>query len=76
MPTYRFKNTDNGEEFEEFMSISKLEEYLLENPHFQQMPVAVKVVHEVGTNLKADNGFREVLSHIKDRYKVNNIKDY
>lgn len=76
MPTYKFKNTETTEEFEEFMSMSKLEEYLLENPHLQQMPVAVKVVHEVGTNLKADDGFREVLSHITDRYKINNIKSY
>lgn len=76
MPTYKFKNTETKEEFEEFMSIRALEEYLLENPHLEQMPTSVKILHERGTNLKADNGFREVLAHIKDRYKVNNIKDY
>ena len=31
MPTYRFLNNNTGEEFEDFMSISALEQYLKEN---------------------------------------------
>jgi len=76
MPTYKFRNTETNEEFEEFMSIRALDEYLLENPQLRQMPIPVKVLHERGTNLKVDDGYRELLAHIKDRYKVNNIKDY
>jgi hypothetical protein len=41
-----------------------------------QMIGAPRVVHERGTNLKVDDGFREVVSKIKDTYKINNIKDY
>ena len=76
MPTYRFKNNKTGEEFEEFMQMSKRESYLSENPDIIQMPVATTVVHETGTNLKVDDGFREVVSKIKNTYKINNIKSY
>lgn len=76
MPTYKFKNNKTGEEFEEFMSISRRESYLAENPDVSQMPVAATLVHEPGTNLKVDDGWREVLSKIKETYKINAIKDY
>ena len=35
-----------------------------------------KIVHERGTNLKVDDGFREVMSKVKENHRVNNIKDY
>ena len=35
---------------------------------------AVKVVHEAGSRLKVDDGWREVQSKMKDTYKINNIK--
>ena len=76
MPTYRFKNNDTNEEFESFMSISSREVYLKDNPHLSTMPVLTNIVYETGTNLKVDDGFREVMSKIKDTYKVNNIKSY
>ena len=38
MPTYNFKNTETGEEWEEFFSISGKEEFLKENDHIQQLP--------------------------------------
>ena len=76
MPTYKFKNNKTGEEFEEFMSISRRESYLAENPDVSQMPVSATLVYEPGTNLKVDDGWREVLSKIKETYKINNIKDY
>jgi len=76
MPTYKFKNNKTGEEFEEFMSISKREKYLSENPDIVQVPVAATLVYEPGTNVKVDDGFREVLSKIRETYQVNNIKDY
>ena len=37
MPTYDFVNTETGEEFEQFMSISAREEFLKTNPHIQQV---------------------------------------
>ena len=76
MPTYRFKNNDTGEEFEQFMSISAREKYLLEFSNITTMPVTMNIVHERGTNLPIDDGFREVLSKIKQTYTINNIKSY
>jgi predicted nucleic acid-binding Zn ribbon protein len=76
MPTYRFKNNETGEEFEKFMKISEREQFLTDNPNVSQMPVPTRIVHETGTNLKIDDGFREVLGRIKNTYKINNIKSY
>lgn len=76
MPTYRFKNNDTGEEFEQFMSMSAREQYLQEFGNITTMPVAMNIVHERGTNLPIDDGFREVLSKIKQTYTINNIKSY
>lgn len=76
MPTYTFRNRDTGEEFDKFMSISAREDFIRENPHLDTVINSVNIVHETGTNLKVSDGFREVLSKIKDTYKVNRIKDY
>ena len=77
MPTYNFRNKETGEELETTMRISELDEYKLNNPVMEQyLKSAPRIVGGVGTNLKVDDGFREVLSKVKDTYKVNNIKDY
>lgn len=76
MPTYKFRNNKTGEEFEQFMSIAAREGYLSDNPDISQMPVPTRIVHEAGTNLRVDDGFREVISKIKNTYKINNIKSY
>jgi uncharacterized alpha/beta hydrolase family protein len=76
MPTYTFQNRDTGEEFDKFMSISARESYLKENPHLTPIIGLSNIVHERGTNLKVSDGFREVMSKIKNTYKVNKIKDY
>jgi hypothetical protein len=76
MPTYRFKNTDTNEEYEKFMSMTARVEYLKENINIVTMPTVMNVVHEMGTNLPIDDGFREVLGRIKNTYKINKIKSY
>lgn len=77
MPTYNFRNKETGEELEITMRISELDEYKLNNPVMEQyLKSAPRIVGGVGTNLKVDDGFREVISKVKDTYKVNNIKDY
>jgi len=76
MPTYRFKDTTTGEEFEKFMSISNREQYMKETPNIEAVMFLSHFVHEPGTNLKVDDGFREVMSKIKNTYKINNIKSY
>ena len=77
MPIYTFRNKDTGEEFDETMMIAELDPYLKSNPHLEQrITAATKIVHERGTNLRVDDGFRETMSKIKETYKVNNIKSY
>jgi hypothetical protein len=66
MPTYAFRNEQTGEEHQEFMSISSLDEYLETNPHITQLVNgAPSIVSGRGLNKKPDNGFRDLLKHIK-----------
>ena len=66
MPTYAFRNEETGEEHQEFMSISSLDEYLVANPHITQLVNgAPSIVSGRGLNKKPDNGFRDLLKHIK-----------
>jgi len=77
MPIYNFRDGDTGDEFEKIMTMAELDEYLETNPNVDQLiNYGANVVHERGTNLKVDDGFREVTSKIKDTYKINAIKDY
>lgn len=48
MPTYSFRNTQTGEEFDDFMSISAKEKYLEENPHIQQVLTQINIVDPTG----------------------------
>lgn len=76
MPTYSFRDKDTGEIFDKFMKISEREEFLKNNPMYESVVTAPKVLHERGTNLKVTDGFREALSKVKETYTVNNIKSY
>jgi hypothetical protein len=77
MPIYTFRNNETAEEFDETMTISELDTYLSENPHVEQIITSgTKIVHERGTNLRVDDGFRESISRVKEKYKINNIKSY
>ena len=77
MPIYTFRNKNTGEDFDQNMMISELDTFLEENDHLEQIiTTASKIVHERGTNLKVDDGFRENISRIKDTYKINAVKDY
>ena len=74
---YTFRDKETGEEFDLNMMISELDTYLENNPNVEQIiRSATKIVHERGTNLRVDDGFRESISRIKETYKVNNIKSY
>ena len=77
MPTYSFRDKKTDAEFDKIMMIAELDTYLDENPHLEQVITSgTKIVHERGTNLKVDDGFREVISKVKETYTVNNLKSY
>ena len=65
MPTYKFLNNETGEEFEEFMKISELDEYIESNPHLTQLVNGAPMLHSGRGMGKPDDGFRDVLKQIK-----------
>ena len=66
MPTYRFRDMNSGEEFDEFMSMSERENYLKTHPLIAQVPVPVAFVgdHIMGIGPKQDGGMTENLQRI------------
>jgi|TARA_B110000196_G_C21056330_1_gene620031 hypothetical protein len=66
MPTYRFLNENNGEEFDEFMSMSEKDKYLEDNSNFRQVytPIALAGDHLMGVGPKVDGGFNENMQRI------------
>lgn len=73
MPTYDFVNTETGEEFEKFMSISAREDYLKENPNIQQILGATSTVSGVSITGKIPDGFKEVLSKVAENHKTSAV---
>ena len=76
MPTYKFRDTKTGEEFDKFMSISAREQYLQENPHLEQMIAGVPMIGDpvnMGVT-KRDSGFKHVLQQIHERTPGSDLK--
>ena len=70
MPTYDFLNTETGETFEKFISLSGKDEYLKENPHIQQVHLgAMHIVSGVSITGKVPDGFKEVLAKVSENHK-------
>ena len=67
MPTYRFLNNETGEEYENFMSISALDEYLKTNPQVTQLVNGAPMIHSGRGMAKPDNGFRDLLKDMKKK---------
>jgi hypothetical protein len=65
MPTYRFINNNTDEEFEDFMSISALEQYLKDNPNITQLVNGAPLIHSGRGLGKPDQGFRDLLKDMK-----------
>ena len=69
MPTYSFKNTKTGKEYEDFMSISERETLLKENPEIEPMLTTATIVSGVDGLRKPDDSFRDILRNIKKKHK-------
>ena len=65
MPTYKFRNNETNEEYEDFMSISSMVEYLEKNPHITQLVNGAPLIHSGRGMGKPDQGFRDLLKDIK-----------
>jgi hypothetical protein len=75
MPNYSFRDGD-GVIHEFNMKISELDDFKAKNTHLTQTIVgAPATISGTGTRIKTDDGFKEVLSKVKETYTINNIKD-
>lgn len=74
MPTYSFRNTKTGKEYEEFMSISERETLLKENPEIEPMLTTPAIVSGVDGLRKPDDSFRDILRNIKKKHKGSDLK--
>ena len=79
MPNYVFLNTQTDEIEEHWCSMTEYPQFKLDNPHLEpRITGAPTLVHETGSRLKVDDGFREVISKIKSNQDSRNynIKDH
>jgi hypothetical protein len=69
MPTYQFKNKTTGVEWEKFMRISELDDYVKEND-CSIVVSAPMIVSQTGDNIdaKTDSGWKETLSKISEAH--------
>ena len=68
MPTYTFKNKKTGEVQDHFMSLSKRESFIKDNPNLEQIvTTGVPIGDPIRMGLRTtDDGFKEVLSKIHE----------
>lgn len=78
MPTYRFVNNKTGDKFEDFMTISQMEELLASNPDLTLVPSAPMIVSgvAVGNSMKPPEAFRDRLKEIKKKHPLGNINTF
>lgn len=66
MPNYSFLNKETNEEFEDFMSISAMTEFLENNPHIVRTIKNIEFVSgNGGVHTKTADGFKDILRTIK-----------
>lgn len=73
MPTYNFRNKETGEETSEFMSISALDQYLLDNPHLEQGLSGTPMIGYSYNSAKPDQYWKDRLREIKKSHYKSNI---
>ena len=70
MPTYVFRRTSTGEEFEKFMTIAQRDEFV-KDEDIEQIPTLSNFIS--GTGVKVDDGFKDMLGRIKKANYGSNI---
>ena len=68
MPIYVFYTPHTGVEWEELMSISKMERFLETHPHCELRIQAPNIVGGHGDRVKIDGGMKDVLNKIGDAH--------
>jgi len=80
MPSYNFV-AENGDIYNEIMKFSEINDYLEKHPNVKRgidTPGLIKqnLVSSKGVNSKPDNGFREVLSRVKEAHPKGNVNTF
>ncbi|HAW78864.1 MAG TPA: hypothetical protein DCX27_03550 [Balneola sp.] len=77
MPLYNFKNKETGETLTEIMSYKVLDQYLVDNPHLQQMLSTPGFAdpHRMG-RIKPDDNFRDLLKETKKAHLGSTINTF
>jgi hypothetical protein len=80
MPTYTFEDTNTGEQFDKFMSMSAIDQFKKDNPHLKSIITSSQPVIEAARlgRMKPDQGFRDILTSMKQNksYTGNKINDW
>ena len=64
MPTYEFENTETGEVFERFLSISGKANFLKNYPNIKQRITTVNIISGTRVGSGKLGGFKEVLQRV------------
>ena len=77
MPLYDFKNKETDEVEVHFVSISDVDQFLIDNPHLERMISAPNLISNTGTILsKTSSDWRDLQKRIKKNSGRNNtIRD-
>lgn len=80
MPTYRFVNKETNEEHEQFLFMSELDQFLLDNPQlyqgFNNAAPSIGDAVRLGFNGKPPDSFRDVLRNMKGKHKGSTINTW
>ena len=69
MPTYNFKDTKTGQEFEEFFTMNGKDLFLEQNPDIVQLPSLFSMsASGTGDRIKNDGGWKENMSRIAEAH--------
>tara|TARA_Y100000592_G_scaffold32363_1_gene51413 strand:+ start:376 stop:684 length:309 start_codon:yes stop_codon:yes gene_type:complete len=69
MPTYRFENTKTGEEWEEMMTFSEMEQFKKQKHINLLPPTQMNIVASVGQiDSKTDSGWKDHLNRIAEKH--------
>ena len=81
MPSYTFRDTTTGKEWDDIMSLSEREKFLKENPHIEQALCAPALVDPSrvgvkGVKNKPDSSFRDLLKTMKKKHRGSTINTF
>lgn len=75
MPTYTFYDKNENVEFDLLMTYEERQKFLKDNPSLELIAGAPKIVTTVRTEIKTDEGFKELRQKIADSHPNSKLHD-